>query len=71
MFSLANAAPDEDLPFRVEQWDKAGEKLEQILSASADLNLGRVVFAEAVRRRPGQRILLRHKARVIEEHQSE
>ena len=56
------------MPFRVEHWDTAGDKLEQILSASADLNLGRVAFAEAVRRRPGQRILLRHKTRVIEEY---
>jgi hypothetical protein len=40
----------------------------QILSASADLNLGRATFAEAVRQRPTQRILLRHKTPVIEEY---
>jgi len=57
-----------DLPFRVEQWDTAGAKLEQTLSASADLRLGRAAFAEAVRQRPAQRILLRHKSRVIEEY---
>jgi hypothetical protein len=38
------------------------------LSASADLKLGRAAFAEAVRQRPAQRILLRHKSRVIEEY---
>ena len=37
----------------------------QILSASADLNLGRATF---VRHRPTQCILLRHKTRVIEEY---
>jgi len=58
---------EDDLPFRVEQWDTAGAKLEQTLSASADLKLGRAAFAEAVRR-PAQRILLRHKSRVIEEY---
>jgi hypothetical protein len=59
---------EDDLPFRVEQWDAAGSRLEQTLSASADLRLGRAAFAETVRQRPGQRILLRHKTRVIEEH---
>jgi hypothetical protein len=43
---------EDDLPFRVEQWDAAGARLEQILSASADLSLGRAAFAEAVRQRP-------------------
>jgi len=58
---------EEDLPFRVEQWDRTGARLEQILSASADLNLGRAAFAEAVRHRPAQRIVLRHGTRVIKE----
>jgi hypothetical protein len=52
---------EDDLQFRVEQWDTAGAKLEQTLSASEDLRLGRAAFAEAVRQRPAQRILLRHK----------
>ena len=60
---------EDDLPFRVEQWDVASARLEQILSASADLHLGRAAFSEAVRRRPGQHILVRHGTRVIEEHQ--
>jgi len=60
---------EEELPFRVEQWDRAGSRLEQTLTASAHLKLGRAAFAEAVRQRPEQRILLRHKTRVIEEHQ--
>jgi hypothetical protein len=59
---------EDDLPFRVEQWDAAGARLEQTLSASADLRLGRAAFEEAVRQRPEQRIVLRHKTRVIEEH---
>jgi hypothetical protein len=60
---------EDDLPFRVEQWDAGGARLEQTLSASADLKLGRAAFAEAIRPRPAQRIVLRHKTRVIEEHQ--
>ena len=46
-----------------EQWDGAGARLEQTLSASVDLNLGRAAFAEAVRQRPAQRILLWHETR--------
>jgi hypothetical protein len=59
---------EDDLPFRVEQWDAAAQRMEQTLSACADLRLGKAAFSEAVRQRPGQRILLRHKARVIEEY---
>jgi len=55
---------EDDLPFRVEQWDAAGARLEQTLSASADLKLGR-------RQRPQQRILLRHRTRVIEEYRTD
>ena len=62
---------DDDLPFRVEQWDAVGARIETVLVASIDLNLGRAAFAEAVRLRPNERILLRHKARVICEHPSE
>jgi hypothetical protein len=59
---------EDDLPFKVEQWDVSGDKLEQTLSASADLKLGRAAFTEAVRQRPAQHIVLRHKTRVIEEY---
>jgi len=59
---------EDNLPFKVEQWDASGDKLEQTLSTSADLKLGRAAFTEAVRQRPAQRIVLRHKTRVIEEH---
>ena len=59
---------EDDLPFRVEQWDASGARLEQTLSASADRKLGRAAFTEAVRQRPAQRIVLRHKTRVIEEY---
>jgi hypothetical protein len=59
---------EDDLPFRVEQWDAPGQRMEQTLSASADLRLGKASFAEAVRQRPTQRILLRHKTRVIDEY---
>jgi hypothetical protein len=53
---------------RFEQWDATGARIGQTLSAVADLKLGRAAFAEAVRQRPAQRILLRDKTRVIEEY---
>ena len=59
---------DDDLPFRVEQGDATRARVETVLAASADLKLGKAAFAEAVRLRPNERILLRHKTRVIEEH---
>ena len=71
MFSRPMGHLEDDLPFRVEQWDAAGARLEQTLSASADLKLGRAAFAEAVRQRPQQRILLRHRTRVIEEYRTD
>jgi hypothetical protein len=39
---------DDNLPFRVEQWDAAGGRFEAILAAVADLKLGKAAFAEAV-----------------------
>ena len=54
--------------FSVSDYGRNAARREQILSASVDLNLGRAAFAEAVRQRPAQRILLRHKTRVIEEY---
>ena len=72
MFTLCSHAQmghvEDHLPFRVEQWDASGTRLEQTLSASTDLRLGRAAFAEAVHQRLGQRIVLRHKTRVIEEY---
>ena len=58
---------ERDLPFRVELWDAKGNRLEEVLSASVDLRLGKAAFREAVKRRAGQHIVLRHKARVIAE----
>ena len=54
---------EDELPFRVEQWVASG--------AGANVfSVGRpgAAFAEAVRQRPAQRIVLRHKTRVIEEY---
>lgn len=64
-------ALDDDLPFRVEQWDATGARVETVLVASADLTLGKAAFLEAVRLRPNERILLRHKTRVICERPTE
>ena len=53
---------------RLSKWDASGARLEQTLSPSADLRFGRAASAEAVHQRLGQRIVLRHKTRVIEEY---
>jgi hypothetical protein len=54
-----------ELPFRVEQWVASGSEV-----GANVFSVGRpgAAFAEAVRQRPAQRIVLRHKTRVIEEY---
>ena len=53
------------------QWDALRARVETVLVASIDLNPGKAAFTEAIRLRPNERILLRHKARVICELPSE
>jgi uncharacterized SAM-dependent methyltransferase len=55
----------DDLDFRIEQWDPTGKSIEMLIAASADLTVARAAFDAAVKRRPGEIILLRQKTRVI------
>jgi hypothetical protein len=54
----------DNLPFKVERWSKYGEPKETI-AMCADLLSAKAAFEAAVKRRPGEPILLRQKARVI------
>ena len=76
MFLLCSCQPNGGLWTTIclsefEQWDATGARVETVLAASADLKLGKAAFAEAVRQRPNERIILRHKTRVICDHGSE
>jgi len=55
----------DELCYRVEQWDETGQRVEEIVAAAADLLVARAAYEATVKRRPGQFILLRHKARII------
>jgi hypothetical protein len=57
---------DHDLPFRVELWDDNDTHIEEVIALVSDFATAKSAFEEAVRRRPGKRIILREKARVIQ-----
>jgi hypothetical protein len=66
LFSNAKmGVPGADLPFRIELWDDADQRLEELNALVGDFATASSAYEEAVRRRPGKLITLRQKARVI------
>ena len=59
------AGHDDDLPFRIELWDDADTRVEEVIALTADYASACGAYDEAVKRRPGKLITLRQKARVI------
>ena len=59
------AGRDNDLPFRVELWDDRDLHVEVLIALVCDFYTASSVYEEAVKRRPGKRITLRQRARVI------
>ena len=59
------AGLDDDLPFRIELWDDADTRVEEVIALTADYASACGAYDEAVKRRPGKLITLRQKARVI------
>ncbi len=57
-------ATDDDLPFKVEQWDREGNQTERIIARAANLSMGR---SAACRVYPKARLTLRQGIRVIDE----
>lgn len=57
----------DDLPFHVEQWDRSGVRIIEVLSKSTNALIGIAAFEEAIKLRKGEWIMLRHKTRVIRE----
>ena len=60
------AGRDDDLPFRVEVWDDRDTHIEEVIALVSDFATAKSAFDEALKRRPGKRIILRQKARVIQ-----
>jgi hypothetical protein len=54
----------EDLPFRVELWDRGWRRLETLATAS-DFVTAKAAFVAAVKRRPREPILLCDRARIV------
>jgi hypothetical protein len=53
------------LPYRIELWDDRDTRVEELIALVADHAVARAAFVEAVRRRPGNVIILRQKSRVL------
>jgi hypothetical protein len=61
----ATSREREDLPFKVEIWDEAGNSVEQVLAVTANGSIGYAAYYAATREFPQRMITLRHKDRVL------
>ena len=57
--------PD-DFNYRVDLWDDADRRIDQVIAFVSDLEVARAAYEAAVKAKPGKRITLRQRARVIE-----
>jgi hypothetical protein len=60
-------ASDDELPFKVEQWDRDGNLVERVIARADNLIIGRRAYEAACRQYPLARLTLRQGIRVIEE----
>jgi hypothetical protein len=60
-------ATDDELPFRVEQWDRDGNLVERVIIRADKLIIGLRAYEAACRQYPLARLTLRQGIRVIEE----
>ena len=51
-------ATDDDLPFKLEQWDRDG-RIERVIARAANIIVGRGAYAAACRQYPKARLTLR------------
>ena len=54
-----------DLPYSVELWDEDDTRVEELIALTADYNVARAAYEEAMKRRPGRIVTLRQKTRVV------
>ena len=60
-------ASEDELPFKVEQWDRDGNRIERVIARADNLIVGRRAYEAACRQYPKARLTLRQGIRVIEE----
>jgi len=67
LFTLAIIAAGHqfDLPYSVELWDEDDRRVEELIALTADYNVARAAYEEAMKRRPGRIVTLRQKTRVV------
>ena len=56
----------DDFHFRIDLWDDADKRIEQVIAFVSDLEVARAAYAAAVQAKPGKRITLRQRARVLD-----
>ena len=54
-----------DLPYSVELWDDNDSHVEELIALTGDYRVAKAAFDEAVKRRPGRIVTLRHKTRLL------
>lgn len=63
--SGASAAENEDLAYKVELWDAAGEAVDQVLAVTSSPSIGYAAYYAATREFPDATITLRHKNSIM------
>jgi hypothetical protein len=63
--ALLRGGAIEELGFVVEQWSPDESRIEEVLARIGNVMVARIAWLEAVRQRPGRRVLLRQATRVL------
>ena len=63
--SWMQLSPD-DFHFRIDLWDDADKRIEQVIAFVSDLVVALAAYAAAVESKPGKRITLRQRARILD-----
>lgn len=64
-FDRKMAGRDDDLPFRIELWDDADLRVDELIALTGDYVTAISAYEEAVKRRPGKPHHAAQKVRVI------
>jgi hypothetical protein len=64
-FARLRPADGEELPYRVELWDKPGLSVEQVLAVTANGSIGYAAYYAATREHPDRYVTLRHRNSII------
>jgi hypothetical protein len=57
-------APD-DLPYVVEMWNEAGDRVQRVIARACNLSLGRAIFKAGAAENPRRQLTLRRNGRII------